>query len=383
MTRQISARRLLRLPAWAAALAAAFLLGAVVAPLAVSARPVSSSARGAQPAPGAPQRDFPHMDHVFVIMMENTQYKALLSAGNPDTRYIQHLAGAFGLATSYFGVTHPSLPNYIAATSGQTWGSNSDDIGQAPLFNHQNLVDQFDAAHVSWKGYMESLPHAGDLVDVTKNGLYVRKHDPFLMYPDVYQDPARAGNVVPLTQLSTDLSDGHVPQFAWITPNICDDMHGGATACPYPSSPQSPAQATLYKDGNAFLRTWVGLITHSKAWTGHSAIFITWDEGGFSDVSPYGPVDIRGGPDSPILPATPADPTTGGGGDLHGGTVYGGGHVPMIVVTRGVGHHIDSVRADHYSLLQTIEQNFGLPLLGNAGDTVQVSSLAPLLGQMG
>ena len=100
-------------------------------------------------------------------------------------------------------------------------------------------------------------------------------------------------------------------------------------------------------------------------------------------MSPYGPVDIRGGPDSPVLPATPADPTTGGGGDLHGGTVYGGGHVPMIAVVRGVGHRVDSARADHYSLLQTIEQNFRLPLLGDAGDTVQVSSLAPLLGQTG
>lgn len=373
-----AARRLFRLPGWAAALAAAFALGAVVAPFAANARTMSSSSRGAPPALGASQGNFDHMDHVFVIMMENTGYKALLTPSNPNTRYIQHLAGSFGLATHYFGVTHPSLPNYIAATSGQTWGSNSDDLAQAPLFNHQNLVDQFEAAHVSWKAYMQSLPQPGDLVGVTKNGLYVRKHDPFLMYPDVYNNPVRADKVVPLTQLSTDLSSGHVPQFAWITPNVCDDMHGGAPACPYPSSPQSPAQATLYKDGNAFLRTWVGLITHSSAWTGHSAIFITWDEGSFSDVSPFGPTDIRGGPDSPVLPATPADPATGGG-DLSGGTVYGGGHVPMIVIAREVGHRTDSVKADHYSLLRTIEQNFRLPLLGNAGDSVQVSSLGPLL----
>jgi hypothetical protein len=164
------------------------------------------------------------------------------------------------------------------ATSGQTWGSNSDDTGQAPLFNHENLVDQLEAAHVSWKAYMEDLPFPGD-----------------------------------------------------------------------------------------------------RAWTNHSAIFITWDEGGFEDQSPFGPTDITPGPDSPILPATPADPTSGGGGDLAGGTVYGGGHVPMIVVAAGVGHRVDSVFADHYSLLQTIERNFGLPLLGDAGDTVQVSSLAPLL----
>ncbi len=370
-----SAQRLLRLPAWSVAVAVAFLLGAVIGPMAVSARPVNHAAGRA----GHSDHGRFRLDHVFVIMMENTGYRALLSPSNRNTKYIQRLAATYGLATHYFGVTHTSLPNYIAATSGQTWGSNSDDTSQAPLFNHQNLVDQFEAAHVSWKGYMQSLPYPGDLIDVTPNGLYVRKHDPFLMYPDVYTDPGRADNVVPLSQLGTDLSTGHVPQFAWISPNVCDDMHGGAKACPYASSPQSPAQAKLYRDGNAFLRKWVGLITHSSAWTRHSAIFITWDEGSYADVSPYGPQDNRGGPDSPILPSTPPDPTTGGGGDLYGGTVYGGGHVPMIVIAGGVGHRVDPVPADHYSLLATIEQAFSLPLLGNAGDMVQVSSLDPLL----
>jgi phosphatidylinositol-3-phosphatase len=375
VTRQIwsSAKRLSRLPAWAVAVALAFGLGAVVGPMAVSAHTVSTAS--SKPTTGG----FARMDHVFVIMMENTSYKALLSPANPNTKFIQHMAATNGLATNYFGVTHPSLPNYIAATSGQTWNSNSDDTAQAPLFNHENLVDQFEAAHVSWKAYMENLPFPGDTVDETPNGLYVRKHDPFLMYPDVYNDPARAGKVVPLKQLGNDLASGHVPQFTWITPNICNDMHGGAAACPFPSSPSDPNQAKLYQDGNNFLRKWVGLITHSSAWTDHSAIFITWDEGGFSDSPPFGPLSIKPGPDSPILPATPADPTTGGGGDLAGGTVYGGGHVPMIVVARGVGHHVDGVFSDHYSLLRTIEENWCLPLLGNAGDSVQVSSLHPLL----
>jgi len=377
VTRHIwsSAKRVSRWPAWAAAVAVAFGLGAIVGPMAVSAHQVSTAGASGTPAPGG----FPRMGHVFVIMMENTSYQALLSPSNPNTKFIQQMAATDGLATRYFGVTHPSLPNYIAATSGQTWNSNSDDTAQAPLFNHENIVDQFEAAHVSWKAYMQSIPFPGDLVDETPNGLYVRKHDPFLMYPDVYTDPGRAGNVVPLQQLGKDLSSGNVPRFAWISPNICDDMHGGATACPFPSSPSDPNQAKLFQDGNNFLRKWVGLITHSKAWTGHSAIFITWDEGGFSDSAPFGPLSLRPGPDSPLLPATPADPATGGGGDLAGGTAYGGGRVPMIVVARGVGHRVDRVFSDHYSLLRTVEENFGLPLLGNAGDSVQVTSLAPLL----
>ena len=382
MTRQIwsSAKRMSRLPAWAVAVAVAFGLGAVVGPMAVSAGPVAVSARTVSSSShSGPSLGVPPLKHVFVIMMENTSYDDLLSSSNPNTTFIQQLAANNGLATNYFGVTHVSLPNYIATTSGQTWNSNSDDTAQAPLFNHQNIVDQLEAARVSWKAYMEDLPFPGDLVDSTPDGLYVRKHNPFLMYPDVYNNPSRADNVVPLTQLSTDLSTGNVPKFVWITPNICNDMHGGAPSCPFPSSPTDPLQAALYQDGDNFLSTWVTAITHSKAWTGHSAIFITWDEGGFEDEAPFGPTDIRPGPDSPILPATPADPTTGGGGDLAGGTTYGGGHVPMIVVARGVGHRIDSTFAGHYSLLQTIEQNFGMPLLGNAGDTVQVGNLSSLL----
>ena len=90
------------------------------------------------------------LKHVFVIMMENTSYDDLLSPSNTNTAFIRQLAANNGLANNYFGVTHVSLPNYIAATSGQTWGSNSDDVLQAPLFDHQNLVDQLEAAHVSW-----------------------------------------------------------------------------------------------------------------------------------------------------------------------------------------------------------------------------------------
>jgi hypothetical protein len=323
---------------------------------------------------------FAHMDHVFVIMMENTSYSDLLSPSNTNTTFIQSLANRYGLETNYFGVTHVSLPNYLAATSGSNWGSNSDDVAQAPLLDHENLVDQLEAAHVSWKAYMEDLPSPGDTLTQTADALYVRKHDPFLMYPDVYNDPSRANKVVPLTQLTTDLSSGHVPHFVWITPNDCNNMHGGAPSCPFPDSPTDQFQAALYQDGDTFLKTWVTAIMHSKAWTGHSTIFVTWDEGSFADDAPFGPNDTSGCCDSPRLPATPPDASSGGGGDLAGGTVYGGGHVPMIVVARhGARGVTDDTPTNHYSLLQTIERNWHLPYLGNASDTVQVHSLAPLL----
>src|SRR5579862_1497495 len=362
---------------------------------------VAVSSSGASPSSVAGRRGtgVPRAGHVFVIMMENTSYDDLLSPSNTNTSFIQGLAKTYALATNYYGVTHTSLPNYVAVTSGSTWGSNADDEGQADqgYFNHLNLVDQLEQAGVSWKGYMESMPSVGYKADYgdcsdpapdpdctaggdTGTALYVRKHNPFMQYPDVFNNASRTEKVVPLTQLSSDLNSGKVPQFVWISPNICNDMHGGAPACPYPDSPTDPAQATLYKDGDTFLKTWVTAIMNSHAWTGHSAIFVTWDEGGYEDTSPYGPEDDSGCCDSPVLPSAPANPATGGGGDLAGGTLYGGGQVPMIVVERnGATGLRDAAPTNHYSLLQTIEQNWNLPLLGNAGDTVQVTSLAPLL----
>jgi hypothetical protein len=97
-------------------------------------------------------------------------------------------------------------------------------------------------------------------------------------------------------------------------------------------------------------------------------------------VSPFQPLDDSGCCDSPVLPASPANPATGGGGDLAGGTLYGGGHVPMIVIARhGARAATDATPTNHYSLLQTIELNWGLPFLGNTSDTIQVQSLAALL----
>jgi hypothetical protein len=352
-------------------------------------------------ASGGPR--VPRLDHVFVIMMENTSYADLLNPANSHTTFIQNLSKTYGLATDYYGVTHPSLPNYVATVSGSNWGSNSDDVAQADdgYFNHLSLTDELNAAGISWKGYMESMPSAGYTGDYgdcttstgspdptctaggdTGSALYVRKHDPFMLFPDVFADPQQADNVVPLTQLSSDLNSRWAPKFVWISPNICNDMHGGAPQCPYANTPTDANQAALYQDGDTFLKTWVTAIMHSRAWTPNSAIFITWDEGGYEDSSPFGPTDDSGCCDSPVLPATPANPSTAGGGDLAGGTLYGGGHVPMIVISsdgaRGV---TDAAPTNHYSLLQTIELSWQLPLLGNAGDTRNVQSLDPLLSR--
>lgn len=331
---------------WGGALLA---LAALIAPGIALAQP--------QHTAGSQVRPF---DHVFVIFMENHGTNSII--GDPNAPYINQLAQQNTLATNYFGVTHPSLPNYIAATSGNNWYSNSDDPTQ--VFNHTNIVDELEAAHKTWKGYMESLPSVGFTGAQSTDGLYQSKHDPFVLYQDVLNNPSRLSHVVPLDQLSQDLASNRVPNFAWITPNVCDDMHGGAANCPYSND------ALLKQDGNAFVSHWVTAITHSKAWTGNSVIFLVWDENDYTGNAAYdGWLNADGCCDSPVLPAGTSLYPAGG--------VYGGGEVPMIVIGTHVKHHFTTgVAYNHYSMLKTIEQAWHMPYMGMTADGAQVHAMS-------
>ncbi len=123
------------------------------------------------------------------------------------------------LLTSDDAITHPSLPNYLAITGGSTFGINSDCTC---VVSASNLVDQLEQADVSWKGYMESMPRACYVGDAYP---YVEKHDPFMHYADVRGAEDRCAKVVPLSQITADERGGELPQFAFITPNLCHDMH--------------------------------------------------------------------------------------------------------------------------------------------------------------
>ncbi len=299
-------------------------------------------------------------DHVFVIFMENHGTPSII--GDPNAPYINSLAQTYALANNYYGVTHPSLPNYIAATSGNNWYSNSDDPTQ--VFDHVNLVDSLERAHLSWKGYMENLPSVGFTGASSPDGLYVSKHDPFVLYQDILNNPKRLNNVVPLSQLSVDLAQNHVPNFAWITPNLCNDMHGvGGSPCPYSNDAQ------LKADGDAFVKEWVNAIMSSRAWTGNSVIFITWDEDDYTGNPANGGWESPAGCcDSPVIPANASFFPAGG--------LYGGGQVPMIVIgTHTKRAYVSTTAYNHYSMLKTIEDVWGLPEIGMTSDSAQVTDM--------
>jgi hypothetical protein len=318
----------------------------------------------------------PRFDHVYIIMMENHSTPDII--GDPNAPYINSLATTYAQATNYYGVTHPSFPNYLAATSGNNWYYNSDTTANMS-FDHTNIVDQLESNHLSWKAYMDGMPAGQPLADGANGGRYVVKHDPFIMYTDVRNNPARAQKIVPLTQLSADLQRGNVPSYVWITPDQCNDMHGiggAGSPCPFSNAQGDANDQALIHDGDAFVQTWVTAIKHSRAWTPRSVIFLTWDENDFAPTpNPDDYINDDGCCDSPILPPG-AQLSTGG---IWPGGILGGGHVAMIVVGDSAKRHATSNRAyNHYSMLRTIETSWKLGYIGMASDARQVLTMSDL-----
>jgi hypothetical protein len=346
--------------------------------------------------PAAAQEIAPAVKHIFVIMLENHSQSSVIDDANAP--FITNLAHTTAMASNYFGVTHPSLPNYVAAISGSNWFVNDDN--PANRFDHTNLVDQLEANRLTWGAYMESMPSAGYLNDFwpsSSQQLYASKHNPFVLFNDIRSNPARLAHDKPYTALAGDLAkEQTTPNFVWITPNQCHDMHGGVftavapdgsdgTPCPFGSAKDDANDAALKQKADAFVRGAVTTIEASPAWKGGSAaIFILTDENDFTgNAATDGWESAAGCCDSPILPAGFQFLGSNGlpDGKTWAGGMYGGGLVPAIVVTNKgkTGGYVNDTPFNHYSLLATIEQAWRLGYLGNASDRAQVPTMADFL----
>lgn len=268
----------------------------------------------------------PAFRHVFVVMMENLSY-----AGAMSTPGLAALANRYALATDYYAAFHPSLPNYLAVTAGSTFGISSDCTNcyiKAP-----NLLSQLAARKISAAAYFEGLPSACDLAP-NAGGNYAGRHNPFRYFVDVRTSRKLCRLLEPASRLEPLLKGpaARVPRFVWFTPNLCDDGHD----CP-------PSTAA------AWLTRFVGQLTESAAWKDGGVLFVTWDEseGSNAAVVPPGRVVSSGG----------------------------GGQVMTLVIAPGLRRGLRvNVAYNHYSLLATIEDAFGLPLLRHAASATPMSA---------
>ena len=157
-------------------------------------------------------------DHVFVVMLENHSFGQVI--GNPAMPYLNGLATAHSLAADYFADAHPSIPNYFMLTTGNF---ETFDDGFTGTISDDNIVRALTGAGKSWKAYIESIPSTGYLG--SNSGTYLKRHNPFAYFFDVQNDSAQSANLVPFSQFSADLANDHVPDYAFIVPDLQNDAH--------------------------------------------------------------------------------------------------------------------------------------------------------------
>jgi len=264
--------------------------------------------------------------HVIWIFMENQAYGTVI--GSPHAPYINAIARECGVAANYHNITHPSLPNYIAATSGLAYSSLHDFLGDCdPTGSCVTSAPSIFGQGETWKAYEESMPSD---CDHSNAGNYAVRHNPAAYYTTL---KGCSSSDVPYTRLASDLAHNKLPAFSFITPNLIDDMHNGTLA-----------------DGSTWLSRNLPVIFNSAEYRGGSvAVFITWDEGE-------------------------------GGGYAAGehcatNTKDVSCHIVTLVISPSTHTGTKSgVLFNHYSLLGTAEQLLGLPKLGLAANSPTMTS---------
>jgi phospholipase C len=263
----------------------------------------------------APQADaarVPRLKHVWVFVLENHSYDEII--GNPDVPYLNHLARRHGLATHYYAVAHPSLPNYLAMISGSTHNCTSDSC--QGNYRGRTLARQFAGHGLRWRGFVEALPEAG--YTGGDSGAYTRHHNPFVYFRSIVQKPRQRSRIVPFRRFRRSL--GRPPALSYIVPTDEHNMHTGSEGA-----------------ADAWMHTWVPRVMHSPGFRHRGAIFITWDEASKSDSS---------------------------GCCIEG--VHGGHEALIAIVHNGPRHVRLTKRRSAYSLLRTIEDGFRFAHLGHA-----------------
>ena len=247
-------------------------------------------------------RSVPAFDHIFLLVMENHAFGEVIG-NTQDAPYINQIASEYGTAANYFAVAHPSLPNYLALAAGDTFGVTDDCL--SCFVSGPSLVDRIGASGRTWRAYMEQLPGPCFLGD---GGSYAQRHNPFI-YFDGIRMTNQCGNIVPFGNLATDIaSTATTPDYIWITPDVCHDMHDCST-----------------RTGDDWLRAVVPQILNSPACTSQDCLFlITWDEDDHSQQN----------------------------------------KVATLVLAKEVpAGFVSQTRYNHYSLVRTIEQAWELPPL--------------------
>ncbi len=343
--------------------------------LACGATALMGSRGAAHPLPPA----LPPINHVFVIVLENQGYDTTFGPNTRATYLADTLVKAGALLPEYYGIGHSSLDNYIAMISGiapdrSTQGDcpryqefvetgvaeHDQPIGAGCVYpaHVQTIANQLMAKHRTWKAYMEDMGNiptrepatcghgeigVPDLTERAAIGdMYAAKHDPFVYFHAIIDSTSCQQNVVSLKELEDALkSEKRTPNFSFIVPNLCHDAH---------DAPCKNGEPGGLVSANEFLTRWVPRILDSPAFRADGLLIITFDEAWS--------IDARACCDEQSGPNTLAAGVNGPGGGRIGAVVLS----PFIAPGT-----VSRTPYNHYSMLRTIEDIFGLSHLGYAG----------------
>jgi phosphatidylinositol-3-phosphatase len=321
----------------------------------------------------------PAIDHVFIIVLENENATTTFADNSPAPYLAKTLPTQGEFVPNYYGTGHNSLDNYVSMFSGQP--PNPQTQGDCPIYSDfignvgsdgiavgngcvypagvKTIADQLTAKGLTWGGYMQDMgadptretatcghPAVGSpdkTQAATAKDQYATRHDPFVYFHSIIDTPACAANVVNLDRLDGDLASASTtPNYTFITPDLCNDGHDASCADGGPGG--LPA-------ADAFLQTWVPKITASPAYQRGGLLMIVFDEGSG---------------DSTACCNEQSGPNTPAAGGQSGGP--GGGRTGAVFLSPFITPGSTTTTAyNHYSLLRSVEDLFGLAHLGYAG----------------
>jgi hypothetical protein len=309
---------------------------------------------------------------VFVINLENEDYENTWGPASPAHYLNRTLVPKGTLLTQYYAIGHASLDNYIAEISGQS--PNPETQGDCTVYTEfvakgtgrygqalgsgcvyprtvPTIAGQLTAAGKTWRGYMEDMgtpcrhPAIGahdTTIEPQPHDMYATRHNPFVYFHSILDSPACSQNVVDYTKLDADLqSIATTPNLAFITPNVCHDGHDA------PCADGEPGGLT---SADRFLSAEVPKILASPAYKTDGLLVITVDEAEITNAA--------------ACCNTPPAPNT----QKPGLSGPGGGRIGTLVVSSRVrAGTTDATPYNHYALLCSLEDIFGLRHLGFAG----------------
>jgi len=195
--------------------------------------------------------------HVVIVLEENQNASSVV--GSSEMPYLNSLIRDYGLATQYYANTHPSIGNYFMLTTGQVLTNDDNETPSSFPVAANNVVRQLLISGKSFKAYAENLPSVG--YTGGDSGNYAVRHVPLAFLTDVQDSPSEKLNLVPFTQFAADLAAGELPDYSFVTPNLCDDAHNCALGV-----------------ADAWLQTHIEPLLKSSAFKNDGLLIIVFDE---------------------------------------------------------------------------------------------------------